>query len=135
MTKKFKLKKVFLLFLVPLLMATQFENKDINSGFETTYLLQNNSSIDLILITEEDQQIVIENKAIIPIGSNLNATTDPIIPLDSVIFNSIKLYKKESDNFILVYKQEPIESALWIVNEPSINKYDYTFIITDALIN
>lgn len=133
--KKLFKEKTLLLLLLPLIVATTCEDDDLNSGFETEYIIQNNSSINLILITELDTQITIESKTSYNFNSALNQTTDSISPSESFIFSNIKLYKAENGNFILVYDQDPIDDGLWIFSEPSENRYQYDLVITDDLIN
>ncbi len=129
------MKKLFLLLLVPLLMATQCDDDLDNSGFETDYLLQNDSSIDLFLLTEGAVFIEIESQSVRSVGNTLNSTTSSIVPSESNVFSNIKLYKMDNSNFILAYEQTPIDDDLWLFNEPSINRFEYTLIVTDELID
>lgn len=129
------MKKIFLILLLPLIVATTCEEDDLSSGFETEYIIENNSSINLILIQEENFQITIESGSSLTLASDLNQETNPISPNETFTFNSIKLYKKENDNFILAYKQDPIDDNLWAFNEPVTNRYNYTLTITDDLLN
>lgn len=135
MKKVFKTKKILLFLLLPLIVATTCDDDDLNSGFETEYFIQNDSSIDLIFLTELDTQITIESQSSVGLTSNLNQTTDAITPSESFTFTRVKLYKEEDDNFILVYAQDPIDDSLWVFSEPSENRYTYKLIITDDLIN
>lgn len=129
------MKKIFLLLLLPLIVATTCEEDDLNSGFETEYIIQNDSSIDLILLQEGGFQTTIENGTSFLLASDLNQETNSINPSETLAFNTIKLYKTENDNFILAYKQEPINDDLWTFDEPVTNRYNYTLIITDDLLN
>ena len=129
------MKKILLLLLIPLLLATQCDDEIDNSGFETDYLLQNNSSFDLFLLTEEDVFIDIESQSTQSIGNSLNSITSSIAPSESNVFSNIKLFKMENSNFILAYEQTPIDDDLWVFNEPSVNRYKFTLIITDELID
>lgn len=129
------MKKIFLLLLLPLIVATTCEEDDLNSGFETEYIIQNDSSIDLILLQEGGFQTTIENGTSFLLASDLNQETNSINPSETFAFNTIKLYKTENDNFILAYKQEPINDDLWTFDEPVTNRYNYTLIITDDLLN
>ncbi|WP_400077934.1 hypothetical protein [Winogradskyella sp. R77965] len=131
MKKLVKIKKLYVLLLLPLIVATQCEDDDINSGFETEYIIQNDSSIDLILFSESNMQFPIDSQSNLVVGSNLNQITEPILPTESFVFNNIKLYKMVDDNFILAYGQDPIDDNLWVFNEPSENRYVYKLIITD----
>lgn len=128
------MKRIFLLLLVPFFMATQCED-DENSGFETSYIIENNSSSKLFFLENGELFKSLEIQSNITIGSELNSETSPIEPSASLIFNEIKLYKEEDDNFILVYEQNPISNNLWIFNEPVENRFEYTQTITDDLLN
>jgi len=131
----FKLKRIHLLLLLPFIVATQCENDDFNSGFETEYVIENDLDSDLILLSANDPQIAISSKAGYSLSSVLNQTTESILPSESFSFSHVKLYKKENDDFILVYNQDPIDDSLWIYSETSENKYEYRLIITEELIN
>jgi hypothetical protein len=130
-----KIKKIFLLLLVPLLMATQCDDDLDNSGFETTYFIQNDSSFDLFLLSEGDAFVEIESQSVKSIGSALNSATSSIVPSESYAFSNIKLYKMDQSNFILAYEQTSIDNNLWVFNEPSINSFKYTLVITDELLD
>lgn len=129
------MKRLLLVLLSPILMSTQCEDDFDNSGFETSYLLQNDSSIALFLLDERDSFTTIETQSTLAIGSDLNSETNPIAPSESFIFSNIRLYKMENEDFILVYEQTPISDSLWELNEPLVNKFEYTLIITDELID
>jgi hypothetical protein len=131
----FKIKRLYLILLLPLIVATQCEDDDINSGFETEYIIQNDSDIALILFTEGGGQLPVASQSNLFVASNLNQTTNSITPSESNIFSNIKLYKMENDNFILVYEQNPIDDDLWVYSEPSENRFEYRLIITDATID
>lgn len=133
----FKIKKLYLILLLPLLVATTCEDDDIspNSGFETDYIIQNDSSIDLILFTEGGGQLPVASQADLRVTSDINSTTNPITPSQTFIFSNIKLYKIENGDFILAYEQDPIDDTLWVFNEPTENRYEYRLIITDALLD
>ena len=125
------MKKIFLILLFPFLVAFQCDD-DVDSGFETTYLVQNDSSTNLFLLNESGQFIEINSQTDIAVGSDLNSVTEPIPPAESFLFNSIKLYRSENENFILAYSQEPLEDGLWSLTEPVMNRFEYTLVITDA---
>lgn len=127
------MKKIYLILLLPFLVATQCE--DEYSGFETNYLVQNNSGIDLFLLTEEDRLIKIESQSMISVGSTLNSITSPIVPSESFVFSYIKLYAKDNDNYILVYIQDPVDDDLWVFSEPVLNRYEYELVISDDIID
>ncbi|EDP69644.1 hypothetical protein FBALC1_05648 [Flavobacteriales bacterium ALC-1] len=129
------MKKIYILFLLPLLVATTCEDDDVNSGFESHYIIQNDSSTDLILFTEGGGQLSVVSQTELFVASDFNNTTDPISPSESAIFNNIKLYKVVGENFILVYNQSPIDDSLWVFNEPSGNRFEYRLVITDELVD
>ncbi|WP_299123597.1 hypothetical protein [uncultured Winogradskyella sp.] len=131
----FKIKRLYILLLLPLIVATQCDDDDLSSGFETEYIIQNDTSLDLILFTEGGGQLPVASQSDLSVASDLNQTTDPISPSESFIFSNIKLYKMENDNFILAYQQNPIDDNLWVLSEPSENRFQYKLIITDALID
>ncbi len=136
MKRLFKVKRLFLVLLLPLIVATQCDDdNDGISGFETQYIIQNNSSIDLILFTEGGGQLPVASQSDFRVASDLNNTTDPITPSESFIFSNIKLYKMVDSNFILTYEQSPLDDVLWVFNEPNENRYEYKLIITDDLID
>jgi hypothetical protein len=127
--------KTFLIVLIPFLVAFQCDDEFDNSGFETSYIVQNDSSVDLYLLNEENRFVKVESQSSMSAGSTLNSITDPIVPSESFVFNNIKLYKMENDDFILSYIQDPIDDDLWIFSEPSMNRYEYTLFITDNLLD
>ena len=129
------MKKFVLVLLAPFLMATQCEDDFDNSGFETSYLIQNNSNTDLFLLDETDSFTLIKANAILTIATALNLTTHPIKPSESLIFTGVSLYKKENDDFILSYRQSPLSDGSWELREPQINRFEYTLLITDQLID
>ena len=132
MNKLIKVKRRYLLFLLPLIVATQCEEDELSSGFQTEYIIQNDSNTNLILFREGFEQVVIENASNYQLGSELNQTTNEIAPSESFVFNSVKLYIEENENFILIYNQDPIDDSLWEFSEPSENRFTYRLTITDA---
>lgn len=128
------MKKLFLLLLLPLVLATQCED-DITSGFETTYLIENRSSTDLLYLTPQNSFVEVPVGEEISIGSDLNSETNPIPPSDSFIFSEIKLYSNDNESFILAYSQDPIDNGAWEFTEPRINNFEYKLIITDDVLN
>ena len=135
MKKIFKVKRLFLLLLLPLLVATTCDDDNIDSGFETKYIIQNDSSIDLILFTEGGGQLPVASLSELLVTTDLNRETEPIPPEESFIFNNIKLYKMVDSNFILAYEQNPINDDLWTLSEPSENRFEYKLIITDNVLD
>lgn len=129
------MKRVYLLILLPFLVSFQCEDDLDTSGFETTYLLQNDSSIDLFLLSNGNSFVDVESQSEVSVGSTLNSVTEPIVPSESFIFEDIKLYKADGGDFILVYEQVPLADELWILNEPSVNRFEYTLVITNDLLD
>lgn len=129
------MKRLFLLLLAPLLMATTCEDDFDNSGFETTYFIKNDSSTDLFILSDGDRLIAVGAQSTLSIGSDLSAATEPIVPSESSIFSEIKLYKMENEDFILVYGQNPINDSLWEFDEPTVNRYEFTLLITAGIID
>ena len=129
------MKKVFLLLLFPFLMSFQCEDDFVNSGFETSYSIENSTSTDLFLIDDSNQITEIAKQSSITIGSTLNTETISVMPSESFLFDSIKIYSSENDDFFLRYEQNPINDESWILREPMENAFEYTLIITDQLLN
>ncbi|MBO0340957.1 hypothetical protein [Flagellimonas profundi] len=129
------MKKVFLLLLFPFLMAFQCEDDFVDSGFETYYSIENSTDTDLFLIDDSNQITEIAKQSSITIGSTLNTETISVMPSESLLFESIKIYSSENDDFFLRYEQNPIDDESWILNEPMENAFEYTLIITDQLLD
>lgn len=127
--------RIVLLMLLPFLMATTCVEDIETTGFESEYFLKNDAGSDLFLLDEDNVFVKIESGTTKSIGNALNPETSPISPSASYVINAIKLYTKEGDDFVLVYTQELINDNLWIFNEPTVNRYTYTLIIKDALLN
>ena len=127
------MKKLFFLLLAPLLMSMQCESDD--PIFGTEYFIENNSSIDLILITEEAGEILIKSQSsqFIAVATDSNAF---VVPSDNIAFTEITLYTSEDGgNMVLVYEQNPIMDSLWIFEELSSYTARYRLIITDDSLN
>nr|WP_297783979.1 hypothetical protein [uncultured Allomuricauda sp.] len=127
------MKKLLLLLLASLLMSMQCESDDPVYG--TEYIIKNSSSIDLILITEEAGEIVIESQSsqFIAVATDLNGFVDPS---DTIAFEEITLYRAEDDGTkVSVYEQKPIVDSLWMFEESSSYDAEYRLIITDDLLN
>ncbi|NDV43990.1 hypothetical protein [Flagellimonas sediminis] len=125
------MKKKLLLLLVPFLLAFQCDEEEI-SGFETNYLLQNATTTDLFYLSENDNFIAVENQSRFSIGSSLNPVSSPITPADSELFSAIKLYVLTGTDYVLVYSQDPIDDAAWVLTEPETNRFEYRLTITDS---
>lgn len=128
------MKKLIYLLALPLLLAFQCDDDDL-SGFETSYILQNNSSVDLLLLDSADRFLELPRQSEMVIGSDLNSETSPILPSESGIFNQIQLYVLENGDYILRYNQDPINNSLWAFDEPVANQFEYRLVVTDALLN
>ncbi|MCA0132133.1 hypothetical protein [Winogradskyella alexanderae] len=128
------MKKHILLLLLPLFLAMQCED-DITTGFETTYIIDNTTNSDLLLLNDSGSFIDIPSQSLTTIGSTLNSEANAVAPSEAFVFNTIKLYRNENDNFIYVYEQDPLEDDLWELDEPTVNRFEYKLIITEDLIN
>ncbi len=125
------MKKKFLLLLVPFLLAFQCDEEEL-SGFETNYLLQNDTSSDLFYLSENDNFIAVESQSRFSFGSSLNPVSSPITPADSELFSAIKLYVLTGTDYVLVYSQNPVDDAVWRLTEPETNRFEYRLTITDS---
>ncbi|MFN2396969.1 MAG: hypothetical protein ABR597_14915 [Bacteroidales bacterium] len=128
------MKYLRLLFLAPLLMAFQCESDD-EPVFMTDYFIQNNSSFDLILFTEEAGEIIIESQTRqrIATATSLNSF---IVPSENIAFSNITLNRVDSSgNISVVYEQNPIVDELWTENTLSTYDNEYNLIITDESLN
>lgn len=127
------MKRLVLVLLTPFLMATQCEDDFSDSGFETTYNIKNDTGTMLYLFRNE-RLFEIATQSEVEISSDLNTETKPIVPSQTITLEPILLYTKENDNFILAYEQRPIIDELWAYEEPSVNRFEYTLIITDEVL-
>ena len=126
-------KLLIILFLAPLLMATQCESDEI--VVSTVYIIQNNSNTNLIFITQEAGETVIASQSSHIFNFGPNAST-VVSPAENSNINSIQLFKLDSNqNQVLAYEQNPILDELWSLNELSSLEYEYSLIITDDLID
>ncbi|MCB0372949.1 MAG: hypothetical protein KDD31_08075 [Muricauda sp.] len=128
------MKKKLLLLLVPFLLAFQCDEEEL-PGFETNYILQNDTANDLYYLTENDNYIAVESQSRFSFGNSLNPVASPISPTELGAFNSIALYMLSGTDYVLVYSQDPIDDAVWILTEPETNRYEYRLVITDTDIN
>lgn len=129
------MKKLFIVLLIPLLMATQCDDDKI-LNYQTSYFIENNSSIDLILVTEDNTEIVIESQTNYQIGNDIRDSNIAVMPSENNLFNSLELYKLDpNDNLILAYQQEIINDDLWLFDDSGISLYQYTLVLTDDLID
>ena len=125
------MKRIFLILLFPFLVAFQCDD-DVDSGFETTYIIQNDSSTDLYFLDSQQRFIELPGQSELAIGSALKNEASPTVPSESFVFNNISLYRSENGNFILTYQQDPIQDGLWSLTEPTINRFEYILVITGA---
>lgn len=130
-----KFKIVCFIILAPVLMATQCEDDFENSGFETNFVIQNDAERDLFLLKQGTVFEKITASSTLNIGSELNSETISIAPSESFQFNEVKLFVLEDGNYNLVYEQNPINDELWILSEPSVNRFEYKLIVTAASLN
>lgn len=135
------MKKIFIVLLAPLFMAIQCEKEPI---YENIYRIQNNSTYDLILITQEHDSTIantIESKSeyyFIQVTDSYSL----IPPSENIIFNEIILFREDSNgNQFITYEQVPIQDDLWIldssagdgIENPNYNVWVLS--ITDDLLN
>ena len=130
------MKKIFLILFALLLMALQCEEDPI---YENIYKIQNNSSYDLIFITEEE--VIIESYTeynIVQVSDSYSL----IPPSENIVFNEITLYREDSNgNRFVIYEQEPILDEFWTLDTsvgygieyPNYNIW--VLLITDEILN
>lgn len=128
------IRTAILIAFAPLLMAMQCDDDVDSTGFETSYLIQNDSGADLFLVSAGSGFTEIKSTASFPLGSDLNTTTVPIPPSASGTIGDIELFERVNGNYIRVYQQAPLDDELWEFREPSTNRYEYLFRITDDLL-
>lgn len=128
------MKYLRLLFLAPLLMAFQCESDD-EPVLKSDFFIQNNSSFDLIFVTEETVEILIESQTSQFIASATSVNSF-IVPSENFAFNEITLYRVDNDgNLFVVYEQNPIVDELWTENTLSTYDNEYYLIVTDESLN
>ena len=130
------MKKIFLILFALLLMALQCEEDPI---YDNIYTIQNNSSYDLIFITEEE--VIIESSTeynIVQVSDSYSLIT----PSENIVFNEITLYREDSnENRFVTYEQEPILDEFWTLDTsvgygieyPNYNIW--VLLITDEILN
>ncbi len=128
------MKKLLILLIAPILMATQCED-DNDPLVSTEYYIQNDSSIDLTYLTESATEFVIESNSSQFIAMSTNESFS-IAPSENTAFDTVVLYKPDaSGNLITAYEQDPINDANWEFATVSGFEYTYTVIITDQLLD
>ena len=130
------MKKIFLILFALLLMALQCEEDLI---YENIYKIQNNSSYDLIFITEEE--VIIESYTeynIVQVSDSYSL----IPPSENIVFNEITLYREDSNgNRFVIYEQEPILDEFWTLDTSAGYGIEYpnyniwVLLITDEILN
>jgi hypothetical protein len=130
------MKKIFLILFALLLMALQCEEDPI---YENIYKIQNNSSYDLIFITEEE--VIIESYTeynIVQVSDSYSL----IPPSENIVFNEITLYREDSNgNRFLIYEQESILDEFWTLDTSAGYGIEYpnyniwVVLITDEILN
>ncbi|MEM8928560.1 MAG: hypothetical protein AAGC45_10180 [Bacteroidota bacterium] len=128
------MRKICFVLLLPLLFAFQCEEDDL-SGFETSYFIQNETNTSLFFFGFENRLIEIDAQTAVLFRSDLNSETLPIRPSETIEFSTIQLFKNVDSDFILSYEQAPIDDNLWLFEEPSENRFEYTLVVTDELID
>ena len=118
------MKKIFLILFALLLMALQCEENPI---YENIYKIQNNSSYDLIFITEEE--VIIESYSeynIVQVSDSYSL----IPPSENIVFNEITLYREDSNgNRFVIYEQEPILDEFWTLDTSAVMELNTQTII------
>jgi hypothetical protein len=122
-------KLIYLLLLFPILVSFQCED-DLDTGFETSYVIQNDLNIALYFLNDGNAFVEIPSAGAVTIGSVLNPETSPITPSEAAVFEQIRLYIQEGEDFTLVYTQDPLDDPQWTFDEPEVNRYEYTLVIT-----
>lgn len=125
------MKKIYLFLFVPLLLSFQCED-DIDPLFSTEYYVQNNSSVDLIWLNADAEEISIESQSeqFLGVSTDMDAI---ILPSNSLAINAITLYKKEESGALsMVYEQNPIMDEIWEFNAPFNFEGDYYLTISDT---
>jgi len=121
----------FILLLAPFLLATQCED-DENSGFETTYIIENDTGTDLYLLRADNRFLQIKDQSSESIGSELNSITEPVPPEEARVIEGIQLFERVNADFILKYRQDPLENEAWTLTEPSVNRFEYKLFIAES---
>lgn len=127
------MKKILLLLLAPLLMATQCDD-DNDAVVSTEYFIENNASTDLTYINFNNELITIASNTTVNIGLAIdNDTTIP--PSGNTDLPNIVLFaSNEQGEQVQVYAQDPIDDSLWIQQTESASLTFYNLVITDDLL-
>lgn len=128
---KLKSKIICLLLTVPFLMSFQCDEDIIDNNFQTNLVVQNDSSFELLLeiVPNDISELKSQDSSYI---LNNASTTGFINPSEFESLTNLRLYRKDdSENFLLVYEQTPIQDSLWVINESTTRDVDHILIITD----
>ena len=128
------MKRYFLVLLLPLLLSFQCEDDDF-SGFETSYMIQNNTNSTLFYLDVENRLVEIAPQTSLLIRSDLNNETLPIPPSENLELSSVQLFKSVASDFVLSYEQDPIDDSFWTFEETSENRFEYSLIITESVVD
>ncbi len=128
-------KLLVLCFIAPLLMATQCEDDFNTDGSETSFVIQNDSGITLSFPLENGNFIAIENGSVFVVSSEFRDDSTPLLPSESPAFEEITLFQEQDGEAVQVYEQNPIDNALWVLDEPFERNFEYRLTITPDLIN
>ena len=124
------MRKLALLFLLPLLLSMQCDSND-GLAYSTEFYVQNNSSVDLIWLNADEEEITIESQS----EQFLGVSTDMdsfVLPSKTAAFNAITLYKKEETGvLVILYEQRPIVDNQWTFNTQWEYERDYMLTITN----
>lgn len=125
------MKKIYVLFLASLLMSTQCESDD-EPVLRTEFYIQNDSSTELIWISETAGEVVIKEGTKQFIGSVVDWVVF-VKPSSGIAFDKVILYRKaENGDLIKTYEQQPIVDDVWRFNALSELEGAYALILTDA---
>ncbi len=101
--------------------------------FSTDFVIQNDSSEDLIIVTAEQNEFVLLSQTSQSLFFSTNETKFTKPSENATIANGIKLYQKdENDNLVIVYEQNPIDDDQWIFIKQYTHGGFYNLVITDA---
>ncbi len=101
--------------------------------FSTDFIVQNSSSEDLIFVTADENDFVLESQA--EQGFFLSSDKNEFKkPSENVgLQNGFRLYQRnEGGDLVMVYEQDPIDDSLWIFTEQFEYDANYKLVITDA---
>ncbi|WGK64257.1 hypothetical protein [Croceiramulus getboli] len=127
------MKKIWFILIAPFLLATQCES-DEDPVFRTEYYVQNDSTIDLLWITDEDREFLIEAGArqFLSVASDSEAF---ISPSQSRGLTSLVLYSSTGSDNEVVYSQEDIQDELWTFSSSTTCDAEYVLFITNELLD